>query len=97
MHPIPHHFAKICELCAKNDFREAAKWQADANRLVDLVVDSFADNWSAFKVLMKGVGIDCGCCRAPYAPLTKAQELACLERFARLSIIKPRLVLGSPR
>lgn len=83
---IPHHFAKICELCAKNDFREAAKWQADANRLVDLVVDSFADNWSAFKVLMKGVGIDCGCCRAPYAPLTKAQERAGLARFAKLKM-----------
>ena len=82
---IPRHFAKICELCAKNDFRAAAKWQAEANRLVDLVVDSFSDNWSAFKVLMKGVGIDCGYCRAPYAPLTKAQERAVLARFAALT------------
>lgn len=83
---IPRHFAKICEMCAKNDFKSAAKWQAEANRLVDIVVDSFADNWSAFKVLMKAVGIDCGCCRAPYAPLTKAQERAVLARFAALGI-----------
>lgn len=81
---IPRHFAKICELCAKNDFRAAAKWQAEANKLVDLVVDSFADNWSAFKVLMKGVGIDCGYCRAPYAPLTKTQERTMLGRFMSL-------------
>ena len=87
---IPRHFAKICALCAENDFRAAAKWQAEANRLVDLVVDSFADNWSAFKVLMKGVGIDCGYCRAPYAPLTKAQERTMLARFAALSLF------GSP-
>lgn len=83
---IPRHFAKICELCAKNDFRSAAKWQADVNRLVDLVVDSFSDNWSAFKVLMKAVGIDCGYCRAPYAPLSKTQERAVLTRFATLKI-----------
>ena len=83
---IPRHFAKICELCAKNDFRSAAKWQAEANRLVDVVVDSFADNWSSFKVLMKAVGIDCGYCRAPYAPLTKAQERTALARFAALGI-----------
>jgi N-acetylneuraminate lyase len=83
---IPRHFAKICELCAKNDFRSAAKWQAEANELVDIVVDSFADNWSSFKVLMKAVGIDCGYCRAPYAPLSKAQERAVLTRFAALGI-----------
>ena len=83
---IPRHFSKICELCAKNDFRSAAKWQAEANRLVDLVVDSFSDNWSSFKVLMKAAGIDCGCCRAPYAPLTKAEERAMLKRFADLGI-----------
>ena len=81
---IPRHFAKICRLCAENDFRAAAKWQAEANRLVDIVVDAMKDNWSAFKVLMKGVGIDCGPCRAPYAPLTKAQERTMLDRFAKL-------------
>ena len=83
---IPRHFSRICELCVKNDFRSAAKWQAEANRLVDIVVDSFSDNWSAFKVLMKAVGIDCGYCRAPYAPLSKAQERAVLTRFAALGI-----------
>jgi N-acetylneuraminate lyase len=84
---IPRHFSKICGLCAKNDFRSAAKWQSEANKLVDLVVDSFSDNWSSFKVLMKAVGIDCGCCRAPYAPLTKAAERSMLKRFASLGII----------
>ena len=84
---IPRPFAKICQLCAQNDFRSAAKWQAEANRLVDIVIDAMKDNWSAFKVLMKGVGIDCGCCRAPYAPLTKAHERRLLDRFAKLGFV----------
>ena len=83
---IPRHFAKICELCAKNDFRAAMKWQLEVNRLVDLVVGEFPDNWSGFKVLMKAVGIDCGPCRAPYAPLTKSEECQRLKAFASLHL-----------
>lgn len=83
---IPRHFAKICGLCAKNDFKAAAKWQLEANRLVDLVVGEFPDNWSGFKVLMKAVGIDCGPCRAPYAPLSKAEERARLAAFRKLNL-----------
>ena len=83
---IPKHFAKICELCAKNDFAAAAKWQGEANRLVDIVIEAFADNWSAFKVLMRHVGIDCGCCRAPYAALSVRQEKAILKKFESLGL-----------
>ena len=84
---IPKHFAKICELCAKNDFAAAAKWQAEANRLVDLVIEAFADNWSSFKVLMRHVGIDCGCCRAPYAPIPPAEAKKIVKRFADLNMV----------
>jgi len=83
---IPAHFAKICDLCAKNDFRAAMKWQMEVNRLVDLVVDCFSDNWSGFKAFMKAVGIDCGFCRAPYAPLTAAEEKAALAKFRKLGL-----------
>ena len=55
-------------------------------RLVDLVVGEFPDNWSGFKILMKAVGIDCGPCRAPYAPLTKAEERQRLKAFASLHL-----------
>ena len=84
---IPRHFAKICELCAENDFAAAAKWQAEANRLVDLVIEAFADNWSSFKVLMRHVGIDCGCCRAPYAPIPPAEAKKIVKRFADLNMV----------
>ncbi len=84
---IPGHFAKICDLCAANDFRAAARWQLEVNRLVDLVVDCFSDNWSGFKVFMKAVGIDCGPCRAPYAPLTAEEEKTALAKFRNLSLL----------
>lgn len=83
---IPRHFSRICELCAKNDFQGAAKWQMEVNRLVDLVVGAFPDNWSDFKVLMKGVGIDCGFCRAPYAPVSPSREKAILKKFQALKL-----------
>ncbi len=66
--------------------RAATRWQLEANRLVDLVVDCFPDNWSGFKVFMKAVGIDCGPCRAPYAPLTDDEARAALAKFARLNL-----------
>lgn len=83
---IPGHFAKICALCAANDFRAAMPWQLEVNRLVDLVLESLADNWSGCKALMKAVGIDCGPCRAPYAPLTDAEERAIRAKFAALNL-----------
>ncbi len=83
---IPGHFTKICDLCAANDFRAAARWQLEVNRLVDLVLDGLADNWSRCKVLMKVVGIDCGSCRAPYAPLTDEESRAVLAKFASLNL-----------
>ena len=56
------------------------------DKLVDLVIPALGDNCSACKVLMKAVGIDCGPCRAPYAPLAKAEEKAVLKRFKELGI-----------
>ena len=82
---IPRHFAKICELAAKNDFRAAAKWQAEANRVVELMIES--DNWSYRKAMMKFIGIDCGPYRKPFEPLTAAQYAAFAKRFAALGVV----------
>ena len=84
---IPRHFAKICELAAKGDFKTAAKWQDEANRVVELMIES--DNWSYRKAMMKLVGIDCGPYRKPFEPLTAAQEKGFLRRVAALGIVKP--------
>ena len=83
----PKHFAKICELAAKGDFRAAAKWQDEANQVVELMIES--DNWSYRKAMMKFVGLDCGSYRKPFEPLTSAQYASYAKRFAKLGIVKP--------
>lgn len=82
---IPRHFAKICELARKNDFKAAAKWQDEANQVVRLMIES--DNWSYRKAMMKLVGIDVGSYREPFERLTTAQEKAFLRRVDALGIL----------
>lgn len=83
---IPKHFAKICELAAKGDFKGAAKCQDEANRVVELMIES--DNWSYRKAMMKFIGLDCGPYRKPFEPLTAAEYKAYAKRFARLGIVR---------
>ena len=85
---IPRHFAKICALAAKGDFTSAAKWQDEANRVVELMIES--DNWSYRKAMMKFIGLDCGPYRKPFEPLTSTQYNAYAKRFAALGIVKPK-------
>jgi len=80
---IPRHFSTICRFAAAGRFREAAKWQDEANQVVELMIES--DNWTYRKAMMKLVGIDVGICRKPFEPLTPAQERAFLKRFAALA------------
>ena len=84
---IPKHFAQICALAAKGDFKRAAKWQDEANRVVELMIES--DNWSYRKAMMRFIGLDCGFYRKPFEPLTAAQYAAYAARFAKLGIVKP--------
>ena len=83
---IPKHFATICTLAAKGRFREAAKWQDEANRVVELMIES--DNWSYRKAMMKFIGLDCGWFRKPFEPLSAREYAAYAKRFAALGIAK---------
>ena len=83
---IPRHFADICRLAAKGDFRAAAKVQDEANRVVELMIES--DNWSYRKAMMKFIGLDCGWFRRPFEPLIAAQYRAYARRFAALGVVK---------
>ncbi len=89
---IPRHFAEICALAERNDFRAAAKLQDEANRVVELMIES--DNWSYRKAMMKFIGLDCGWCRPPFEPLTDEQYLDYARRFAALGIVKQNAALG---
>ena len=77
---------RSAKLAAAGKFREAAKWQDEANQVVELMIES--DNWSYRKAMMKFIGLDCGPYRKPFEPLTKAQENAYFKRFAALGIAR---------
>jgi len=83
---IPRHFADVCRLAAKGDFRAAAKVQDEANRVVELMIES--DNWSYRKAMMKFIGLDCGWFRRPFEPLSAAQYRAYARRFAALGVVR---------
>ncbi|MBR4171275.1 MAG: dihydrodipicolinate synthase family protein [Kiritimatiellae bacterium] len=83
---IPKHFAQICALAEKDDFAAAARYQDEANRVVELMIED--ENWSTRKAMMRYIGLDCGAYRYPYAPLTEEQYQAFAARFAALGIVE---------
>ena len=83
---IPRHFANICRLSFAGDAAGAAKVQDEANRVVTLMVES--ENWSYRKAMMKYIGLDCGWCRYPFAPLSDAEYDAYAKRIEALGILK---------
>jgi N-acetylneuraminate lyase len=83
---LPRHFAKIHQCCVNNDFAAAAKLQDEVNRFVELIISD--ENWSAWKSMMKHVGIDCGAARRPYAPISTAEQRKWIRRFAALNLVK---------
>ncbi len=88
---IPKHFADICALAKAGDFTAAAVKQDEANRVVELMIES--ENWSTRKAMMRFVGLDCGACRAPYAPLSEEEYQAFAARFAALGIARENQAL----
>jgi len=83
---IPEHFAKICALAREGRFVEAGAVQDEANRVVALMIES--ENWSYRKAFMKYIGLDCGACRYPYAPLSEAEYAAFAKRIAAQGIVR---------
>lgn len=83
---IPAHFAHICELAAQGEYAAAARFQEEANRVVELMIEN--ENWSYRKAFMKYIGLDCGACRFPYAPLSVAQYDTFAQRIAAQGIVQ---------
>ncbi len=88
---LPRHFANIYECCMRNDFAQAAKWQDEVNRFVEVMIAD--ENWSCWKALAKHIGIDCGPARRPYEPLSLAEERKWVKRFADLGIVPKNAAL----
>ena len=84
---IPAHFAKICDLVAKNDFAAAAKLQAEVVKFVEVLVAKPNGSWH--KSIMRYIGLDCGEGRAPNGrPLAKAELKELFARLDALGFVK---------
>jgi len=83
---IPRHFAEICRMSFAGDAIGAARMQDEANRVVELMIES--ENWSYRKAMMKYIGLDCGPYRYPYAPLTDEEYAAFARRIDALGILQ---------
>ena len=81
-------FDALCELLRsfEGDAVGAAEMQDEANRVVELMIES--ENWSYRKAMMKYIGLDCGPYRYPYAPLTDEEYAAFAKRIDALGILK---------
>ena len=84
---IPAHFVKIWRLALANDFRAAAKVQAEANRAVEFVCHTFPKQ-SLRKAAMRYIGLDCGMFRPPHEPYTEAEYADFCAKADALGIFK---------
>ncbi len=81
----PQLYARIYRNYHLGNIGEAARLQEQINRVTHLIV-SF-ENWSYRKAVMKYIGLDCGPCRAPYAPLTDSEYGELAGRLEQLGVL----------
>lgn len=81
----PGFYADIYRHYHAGEIAEAARLQAEINKVTDLMVAY--ENWSYRKAIMKYIGLDCGAARAPYAPLTDAEYAAYASQLDALNVL----------
>lgn len=83
---LPRHFARMYEAMTGNDFATAARLQAEANRVLELMVQN--ENWSYRKAMVRFLGLDVGAARPPYEPLSEEAYAAFAERIRQQGIVR---------
>ncbi len=81
----PKIYSDIYRHYQDGNITEAARLQADINRVTSLMVSH--ENWSYRKAIMKFIGFDCGSARAPYAPLTDEDYEAYAAQLDELGVL----------
>jgi N-acetylneuraminate lyase len=84
----PKFYADIYRLYQEGNIQEAARVQAEINRVTNLMIAS--ENWSYRKAIMKYIGFDCGASRSPYAPLTDEEYQVYAAQLDALDVLKKR-------
>jgi N-acetylneuraminate lyase len=84
---LPRHFAEICRLVNDaNDAAAARPLQAEANAVIALMLKH--GNMSYAKAMMRFIGLDCGYCRGPIAPLTEDEYARFAEELRAQGILR---------
>ncbi len=83
---VPRHFSRMYEAMTQNDFATASRLQTEANRVLELMVES--ENWSFRKAMVRYLGLDVGAARPPYAPLSEEAYAAFAERIRKQGIVR---------
>ena len=65
-------FVQIYDAMRAGDLPQAQALQRRANEVIDVLID--VGVFPGTKAMLKLLGVDCGSCRAPFAPLTAAQQ-----------------------
>lgn len=82
----PQFYSSIHQHYLENDVHKAAELQAEINQVTYLMVQY--ENWSYRKAIMRYIGLDCGACRAPYAPLSEREYEAFAMKLEELDVLK---------
>ncbi len=85
----PKIYADIYRLYQEGNIQEAAKLQAEINRVTNLMISN--ENWSYRKAIMKYIGFDCGPARSPYAPLTEDQYETYADQLNGLNVLQQNM------
>ena len=83
---VPRHFSRMYEAMTRNDFATASRLQAEANRVVQLMVEH--ENWSYRKAMVRYLGLNVGAARPPYEPLSQEAYAAFAERLRKQGIVR---------
>ena len=84
----PAIYSAIYRQYHNGNIAEAAKIQADINRVTNLMVSH--ENWSYRKAIMKYIGFDCGSARAPYSALADAEYEAYSAQLDEIGVLQKR-------
>ena len=90
---VPDWFVELYRRAKAGDWAGARSLQDDIDELIGVVLRFPA--FAAVKMLLARIGLDCGECLAPRAPLTGAQEQALLAALEPTRFARTRLAVAS--
>ena len=86
-------FVQMYQAVAAGDMAHARALQAQANDVIDVLID--VGVFPGTKAMLKLLGVDCGVCRRPFAPLSAGQQ-AKVEKVVATHLVSLHATNGAP-